>query len=96
MTSNEARDVLRRALEEAARALEREDALAACSAMERVGACCRDAQAHMLQLSPVALEELRSLHARCCRAAEATRATIGASLLQLAAFRRAADAYKGR
>lgn len=87
-------EALGRAFEEAARALEAQDAVAANEAMAIAAEQCLLAERLGLQLSPDSLERLKALHARCTMAADGLRTTLGASMVQAGTSRRASDAYR--
>ncbi len=87
-------EALGRAFEEAARALEAQDAIAANEAMATAAGCCLEAERLGLRLPEASLARLKALHARCTTAAEELRSTLGASMVQAGTSRRASDAYR--
>ncbi|MBI5543570.1 MAG: hypothetical protein HY901_06755 [Deltaproteobacteria bacterium] len=84
------------ALDEAARALEADDALAAQVAMARVREACREVERGKAQLPPVTLKALQEVYARCVAAAARLSGSIGEELQQMGTSRKAADAYRGQ
>jgi hypothetical protein len=87
---------LERALEEAARALERGDTPKAAAAMGAASQCCADADQQGLRLDPAGLARVRSLWERCGRACATAQQRLEASLLHFGTSRRAFGAYRRR
>lgn len=87
-------EALSAALKRATEALGTDDASAATAALQEAALACENALRQGLRLDPAQLRTIRTAHAQCGKAIDATRQRLAVALGALAQARRAGGAYQ--